>query len=141
MLNLVVCERCKLAKKYEEAKAEGWLIGRLEDKREGGGTDIRIVVRCPEHISEHARGMVGLPKEHRNQRIIENVKRGLFYRGTDFLAGVRQSNGKYVMNVAFTEKDGAIKKSTEATDDVDVLISYMRRWQPDLRKWSLVPQK
>ena len=56
----VVCGKC--GKVEETDKAAGWLIAQRVDKPEG-----YLIIRCPEHITDHARRQAGLRQEYYHQ--------------------------------------------------------------------------
>lgn len=58
---VVICAKCGKVAGYESAKAEGWLIAERIDKPG------HMVIRCPEHITDHARKQAGLRQEWYHQ--------------------------------------------------------------------------
>ena len=57
-----VCSKCGKPKEWGEAKKEGWLIMQRESAPQG-----YLIIRCPEHITDHARKLAGLRQEYYHQ--------------------------------------------------------------------------
>lgn len=70
-----VCGKCGKSEEYYDALADGWLIAQRIDKPEG-----YYIIRCPEHITDHARRQAGLRQEyyhqHKNDRQPQRVDSG-----------------------------------------------------------------
>jgi hypothetical protein len=62
MNKFIVCSKCGRSVKIEKAKSEGWLIAQRIGQPEG-----YLIVRCPEHITDYARRIAGLPQEYYHQ--------------------------------------------------------------------------
>ncbi len=67
----IVCSKCGKSEEFGAALASGWLYHQRADAPEG-----YMVIRCPAHISEHARRLAGLPQKHRVRRVEDNIERG-----------------------------------------------------------------
>ena len=59
---LVICSKCGKPLEISQAKAEGWLIAQRIEKPEGW-----LIIRCTEHITDHARKLAGLRQEYYHQ--------------------------------------------------------------------------
>lgn len=58
----VVCEKCGRYEQPDKAKAGGWLVAERKGEPKG-----RLIIRCPEHITDHARKQAGLRQEYYHQ--------------------------------------------------------------------------
>ena len=59
---LVVCSKCGKPNEFEKAKSEGWLVAQRIGQPEG-----YLIIRCSEHITDHARKLAGLRQEYYHQ--------------------------------------------------------------------------
>jgi hypothetical protein len=62
MEGLIVCSKCGRTEKYDQAAKDGWLIAQRKDQPEG-----YLIIRCPEHTTDHARKLAGLRQEYYHQ--------------------------------------------------------------------------
>lgn len=62
MPTMIVCSKCGKTSEHGAAKREGWLIAQRTDKPEG-----YLIIRCPEHTTDHARRQAGLKQEYYHQ--------------------------------------------------------------------------
>ena len=58
----VICGKCGKVEEIGKGQAEGWLIASRIDKPEG-----YLIIRCPEHITDHARRQAGQRQEYYHQ--------------------------------------------------------------------------
>jgi hypothetical protein len=58
-MTVAVCGKCGKSSEYGKAQKEGWLIAQRTDKPEG-----YLIIRCPEHITDHARRQAGLKQQY-----------------------------------------------------------------------------
>lgn len=65
----VVCSKCGKPADFSKAQAAGWLIAQRIDEPEG-----YLIIRCPEHITDHARKLAGLRQEYYHQNKKEKTK-------------------------------------------------------------------
>lgn len=102
-----------------------------------------MVIRCPEHISEHARRLAGLPQQNRTRRVEDNIERGLWaeYGGGGCIATAGEDgDGRYVLAYHLTDaRRHGVEPQMFAS--LDELIAAMREVEPDLRKWRLVEEE
>jgi hypothetical protein len=62
METLIVCGKCGKPEEYSKAQGGGWLIAQRVDKPEG-----YLIIRCPEHITDHARRQAGIKQQYYHQ--------------------------------------------------------------------------
>jgi DNA-directed RNA polymerase subunit RPC12/RpoP len=60
---LIVCSKCGKPIEFEKAKSEGWLVAQRIEQPEG-----YLIIRCPEHITDHARKLAGLRQEYYHEQ-------------------------------------------------------------------------
>lgn len=68
---LIVCSKCGKPREISAAKTEGWLIAQRVGQPEG-----YLIIRCPEHITDHARKLAGLRQEYYHQHKAQPTQRG-----------------------------------------------------------------
>ena len=132
----IVCSKCGKSEEFGAALASGWLYHQRADAPEG-----YMVIRCPAHISEHARRLAGLPQKHRTRRVQDNLDRGLWaeYGSGEYIASAGENgHGEYVL--AF-HRAGMPAHKSQSFASLDALIAAMREVEPDLRKWRLVEEE
>jgi hypothetical protein len=61
-ITTVFCSKCGLTSEYEKAVSDGWLIAPMVGKPN------HMVIRCPKHITDHARRLAGLRQEYYHQK-------------------------------------------------------------------------
>lgn len=132
----IVCSKCGKSEEFGAALASGWLYHQRAGEPEG-----YLVIRCPQHISEHARRLAGLPQQNRSKRVRDNLERGLwaYFGGGEYIAEAWVDN--------WSEKNRAYGISyfkgempaheTQHYATLDELITAMRCTEPDLRRWRL----
>jgi len=136
---LIVCSKCGKTAEYSVALANGWLVHQREGAPQG-----HLVIRCPDHITQHTRRAAGLPQQERTRKVADNVERGLWaeYGAAEdnyiAAAGMQHpdhdSDGYYYI----TYHHGRMPAfDTETFDTIPQLIAAMRKLEPDLRKWKL----
>jgi hypothetical protein len=59
----VICAKCGRVEEIGKAQAEGWLVAQRVGKPEG-----RLIVRCPEDITDYARRQAGLTQEYYHEK-------------------------------------------------------------------------
>lgn len=62
MNTLIVCGKCGKPEEHSKAQGGDWLIAQRVDKPEG-----YLIIRCPEHITDHARRQAGMKQEYYHQ--------------------------------------------------------------------------
>lgn len=62
-LTTVICSKCGRPEEYDKAVTAGWLIAQRKGEPEGW-----LIVRCPQHITDHARKLAGLRQEYYHQK-------------------------------------------------------------------------
>jgi hypothetical protein len=127
----IVCSKCGKSEEFGAALASGWLYHQRAGEPEG-----YLVIRCPAHISEHARRLAGLPQQNRSKRVRDNLDRGLWAEyGGDYIAAVGEDgDGEY--NLSF-HRAGMPAHKSQSFASLDALIAAMREVEPDLRRWRL----
>ena len=60
---LIVCSKCGKPIEFGKAKLEGWLVAQRIKQPEG-----YLIIRCPEHITDHARKLAGLRQEYYHEQ-------------------------------------------------------------------------
>jgi hypothetical protein len=128
----IVCSKCGRSEEFSAALASGWLYRQRAGEPEG-----YMVIRCPAHISEHARRLAGLPQKHRTRRVQDNLDRGLWaeYGSGEYIAAVGEDgDGRHVLSF---HRAGMPAHKSESFASIDELIAAMREVEPDLRKWKL----
>jgi hypothetical protein len=127
----IVCSKCGKSEEFGAALASGWLYRQRAGEPEG-----YLVIRCPQHISEHARRLAGLPQQNRSKRVRDNLDRGLWAEyGGDYIAAVGEDgDGEY--NLSF-HRAGMPAHKSQSFASLDALIAAMRVVEPDLRRWRL----
>lgn len=58
MKTIVVCSKCGKTAEIDEAKKNGWLIAERKGKQG------YMIIRCDEHITDHARKQAGLKQQY-----------------------------------------------------------------------------
>ncbi len=131
----IVCSKCGRTAEYGQAIADGWLYAQRIGAPEG-----HLIIRCPEHVSQHARRLAGLPQQNRSKRVQDNLDRGLWAEyGGEYIAAVGEDgDGEY--NLSF-HRAGMPAHKSQSFASLDALIAAMREVEPDLRKWRLVEEE
>ena len=139
----IVCSKCGKSEEFGAALASGWLYRQRAGEPEG-----YLVIRCPAHISEHARRLAGLPQQARTKRVADNIERGLWVLfGDGYMSSVHESD--YVYDAELDAARYCISFSvpglpphmTRRYSTIDELIAAMREVEPNLRKWRLVEEE
>lgn len=147
MTTFYVCSKCGKTAEADEARRR-WLIHQRAGEPQG-----HLVIRCPEHITEYARRLAGLPQQIRTKRIADNIDRGLWHEyghpDDEYTAsawydlGAAASYpdefddpdlGAYVLQF---HKADLPPFHAERFHTISGLIVAMREVEPDLRKWRL----
>jgi len=58
----LVCGKCGKPKEYGQAKRDSWLIAQRINQPQG-----YLIIRCQEHITDHARRQAGIRQEYYHQ--------------------------------------------------------------------------
>jgi hypothetical protein len=139
MLTNVVCSKCGKVAEYEQAQAAGWFIHQRVNAPDG-----HLVIRCPEHVTEYARRIAGVPQQVRTKRIEDNLDGGMWAEygapEDDYSAAVGADINPETGEEYFfiTYHKGAMPAFNGQTfSSVAGLIAAMREVQPDMRKWKL----
>jgi hypothetical protein len=125
----IVCSKCGRSEEFGAALTSGWLYHQRADAPEG-----YMVIRCPEHISEHARRLAGLPQQVRTKRVQDNLDRGLWANAGTRVAVVSANDGEYMLSF---RAEIALYNTSQSFVTIDELIAAMREVEPDLRRWHL----
>ena len=130
----IVCSKCGKSEEFSAALASGWLYRQRAGEPEG-----YMVIRCPEHISEHARRLAGLPQQVRTKRVTDNIDNGLWasYGGGEYVASAWRDEWDNLFYISYHKGEMPAHESRSFAS-LDALITAMREVEPDLRKWRLI---
>jgi len=134
---LVVCSKCGKTAEYDQARSNSWLIHQRVDAPEG-----HLVLRCPDHVTQYARRLAGLPQQARTKKVKQNIDAGLWteYGADDYIASANWQPPDYDQDEYYyiSYHHGQMPAFQTATfSTIEQLIAAMREIQPDLRKWKL----
>jgi hypothetical protein len=132
MTTNVICSKCGKVAEHDQAKREGWLISRRAGAPEG-----YLVIRCPEHVTEHARRQAGLSQRIHTGKIARRIGAGLeveYRQGYKAIAGETE-DGYCISYFETSELMPAFK--TEHFTTIEALAAQMATLS-DLRKWRVV---
>jgi len=129
MNNLIVCSKCGAT---AAVGTPGWLVAQRYGPPEG-----YLMVRCPKHISQHARRQAGLPQQNRTTRISENLDRGLWIEHAGIVTAVKAGDAWDGESILETGESGMPPFRVKTFRSLPDLITAMRQVEPDLRKWRL----
>jgi hypothetical protein len=62
-LTIVICSKCGRPEEYAKAVIDGWLIAQRKGEPEG-----YLIIRCPEHTTDHARRLAGMKQQFYHQK-------------------------------------------------------------------------
>jgi hypothetical protein len=129
-LTNVICSKCGCSEEYGAARQAGWLIAQRDGQPEG-----HLIIRCPEHVSQHARRLAGLPQQDRTAKVAENLERGLYVEvGEQVVAAHSDDEGGYWLQF---HEAGFRPHASQEYPTLPALIDAMRAIEPDLRRWRL----
>jgi hypothetical protein len=108
----------------------GWLVHQRKEAPQG-----HLVIRCPQHVTGHAKRLAGLPQKSDSKRIADNLDRGLWCENSNgIIVKAFENDGDYVLSFHAGRMPAFDSRSLKTDKD---LLAAMREIQPDLRKWRL----